>query len=110
MDISNNIPSAEEILRSLGLKKSDLLENLPSRDDVLRALGSGIGTRRRSSDVLPGLALFGAGILVGAGLALLFAPQSGQELREEVSERVDEFRERVGGEKSPSLNAELPRS
>ncbi|MBX3024151.1 YtxH domain-containing protein [bacterium] len=44
----------------------------------------------------PSLALFGAGLLVGAGLALLLAPTSGRELREEISERANELRERVG--------------
>ena len=40
-------------------------------------------------------ALFGAGVLVGAGLALLFAPTSGRELREEIGERAAELKDRA---------------
>lgn len=74
----------------------DMASYLPSAEDVIRALG--VHTRRTSgSEVLPGLALFGAGILVGAGLALLFAPSTGHDLREEIGERVNHLRDRVTG-------------
>ncbi len=65
----------------------DLAKNFPSTDDILRALGQ---NRRTGNDILPGLALFGAGLLVGAGLALLFAPSSGEDLRAEIGERARE--------------------
>lgn len=39
----------------------------------------------------------GAGILVGAGLALLFAPQSGSETRAKIGEKVGEIRNRGNG-------------
>jgi len=78
--------SAEELLRSLG-------KRVPSADDVVRALG--LNRRSRTSDLLPGLALFGAGVLVGAGLALFLAPVTGRELREEIGEHVSELRERM---------------
>ncbi|MDB4910438.1 MAG: hypothetical protein JWO39_1261 [Gemmatimonadetes bacterium] len=45
-------------------------------------------------------ALFGAGValgaLIGAGAALLYAPQSGEETREMLSERAHELRGRMG--------------
>jgi gas vesicle protein len=45
-------------------------------------------------------AIFGAGIalgaMIGAGAALLFAPQSGEETRELLSERAHTFGDRVG--------------
>ena len=45
-------------------------------------------------------AIFGAGIalgaLIGAGAALLFAPQSGEETRELISERAQRFGGRIG--------------
>jgi hypothetical protein len=45
-------------------------------------------------------AIFGAGValgaLLGAGAALLYAPQSGEETREMLSERAHGFRGRIG--------------
>lgn len=48
----------------------DLTRNLPSTEDIIRALGLQ-AQRSHGSDVVPSVALFGAGLLVGAGLALL---------------------------------------
>jgi len=73
----------------------DFTRNLPSTEDLIRALG--FQTRRTNGDVVPSVALFGAGLLVGAGLALLFAPSSGRELREELGERAAELRDRATG-------------
>ena len=72
----------------------DFARNLPSTEDIIHALG--LQTRRsHGSDILSGVALFGAGLLVGAGLALLFAPSSGRELREEIGERAADLRDRA---------------
>jgi hypothetical protein len=72
----------------------DFARNLPSAEDIINALG--LQTRRSNgSDIVSGVALFGAGLLVGAGLALLFAPSSGRELREEIGERAAELRDRA---------------
>ena len=71
-----------------------LAGGLPSAEEIIRALG--LQTRRSAAgDVVPSVALFGAGLLVGAGLALLFAPTAGRELREELGERAAELRERA---------------
>ena len=72
----------------------EFARNLPSTDEIIRALG--LHARRSTgSEMVPSLALFGAGVLVGAGLALLFAPSSGRELREELSERAAELKDRA---------------
>lgn len=73
----------------------DITSNLPSIDELLRAVQNRRGTS--SNDLLPSLALFGAGLLVGAGLALLFAPKTGEELRENLGERLHEVRDRING-------------
>jgi hypothetical protein len=72
----------------------ELSRNLPSTEELIRALGLHAG-RSNGSDIIPSVALFGAGLLVGAGLALLFAPLSGRELREEIGERAAELRDRA---------------
>jgi len=63
----------------------DILEQLPRRD-----LAQFIRSLRR-----PGrteLVMYGvAGALIGAGLALLFAPTRGSELRTKIGERIDEY-------------------
>jgi hypothetical protein len=72
----------------------ELTRNLPSTEEIIRALGLQ-ARRTNGSDVVPSVALFGAGVLVGAGLALLFAPTSGRELREEIGERAAELKDRA---------------
>lgn len=68
------------------------------RDDVLKMVG--LESRRTAADyLLPALGLFGAGIIVGAGLGLLFAPKPGREIRGELNERVQEMREKAAAEK-----------
>ncbi|MBI5547077.1 MAG: YtxH domain-containing protein [Deltaproteobacteria bacterium] len=76
-----------------------------SKDDLLDALG--LQTRRTAMDVvLPGLGLFAAGLLVGAGLGLLLAPKSGTELRADLADRIGTAGEKTSGqmaETTPSL-------
>ena len=45
----------------------------------------------------PAAAGFGIGILIGAAAALLFAPKSGAEIREELMGKMRETRERIPG-------------
>ncbi len=56
-------------------------------DDLLEVVG--LESRRSSSDKLvPALALFGAGVLVGAGLGLMLAQKPGRELRDDLRDRL----------------------
>jgi hypothetical protein len=73
----------------------NLASSLPSAEEIIRAIGLQAQRNSHASDMVPSVALFGAGLLVGAGLALLFAPSSGRELREELSERAADLRERA---------------
>ncbi|HEY8517650.1 MAG TPA: YtxH domain-containing protein [Candidatus Binatia bacterium] len=73
MELSKSLPSAEELLRAIGLQRT-----------------------RTTSDFVGSMALFGAGMLVGAGLALLFAPSSGAEMREQLGSRLGSVREQLG--------------
>jgi len=74
----------------------ELLESLPSREDI----ASAVGFQRRgliggNTDILPMLGVFGTGMLFGAGLALLFSPRSGSELRRNLSEKAQEWGEQA---------------
>jgi len=65
------------------------------KDDFLNLLG--METKRTSVDYLvPGLALLGVGLLVGAGIGLLVAPRPGRELREDIARRLAEAPEAMG--------------
>lgn len=58
-----------------------------SKEDVLGALG--LASKRSSSAALvESLAIFGVGVLVGASVALMMAPKTGRELREDLASRV----------------------
>ena len=70
-----------------------------NKDDVL----SSVGLQTKSSPVPGMVGMFGLGMLVGAGVALLLAPKPGSELRDDLRERlrrapreeVEEIKERV---------------
>jgi gas vesicle protein len=66
--------NAEKILGALGLQKQD---------------SSGV--------VAPMVGAFVIGGLIGAGIALLFAPKAGEELRRDLGRRVDEALESKEG-------------
>jgi hypothetical protein len=56
-------------------------------DDVLEKVG--LETRRTVPErMLPCIVLFGAGLIVGAGLAALLTPRSGSELRSRLKSRL----------------------
>lgn len=71
------------------------LQNI-SADDMLAALGL---QRRRSgleATLMPSLALFAAGALVGAATAMLLAPKTGSALRKELSAGARDLGQRLG--------------
>jgi len=67
----------------------EFVEQLPPQKDLLR-IARAIASARRSPRGEP--LVYGiAGLLIGAGLALLFAPGPGRELRETLSERLEQY-------------------
>ncbi len=68
--------------RSLRKKLPDV-----DRDDLLDFVG--LESRRSGTErLVPALALFGAGVLVGVGLGLMLAPKPGRELRDDLKARI----------------------
>jgi hypothetical protein len=55
------------------------------RDALLRRVG--LEERTPAGDFFTGLGLFSVGVLVGAGLGLMFAPKRGEEVRAALNER-----------------------
>lgn len=76
----------------------DVIENLKSvdKDDILRTLGLQIRPSAAEA-VLPVLAGFGFGLLVGAGLAALTTPNTGRAMRKKVGKQVDQVVDQVIG-------------
>lgn len=64
-------------------------------EDILHALG--LEKKRSSTEkMLPMIGVFGAGLLVGAGIALLLSPKSGREIRDAIGGQVSRFTQREG--------------
>ena len=81
------------------MKLSDLSDL--SKDDILSALG--LAAKPSPSERLLGtLGVFGLGVLIGAGAALLLAPKSGQGLREDLGDRLRRARNGEGDAMEPS--------
>lgn len=80
------------------------MRRMIDRDALLRQLG--LEERSPGSDFFTGMGLFSIGVLVGAGLGLLFAPKRGEDMRAMVTDawrkrdasRVAEMGREVGGE------------
>ena len=84
------------------MKLSDLSDL--SKDDILSALG--LAAKPSATERLLGtMGVFGLGLLIGAGAALLLAPKSGQGLREDLGERLRRVR---NGESDPTAPDEAP--
>jgi hypothetical protein len=90
------------------MKIDDILNSLPSKEELANAVGG--QTRNAGGDLLPALGIFGAGLLLGAGLAFLFAPSSGRQLRHDLAERVGGFGHTLaeGDQVSTDGPAEIP--
>jgi hypothetical protein len=74
------------------------------KDDILGALG--LQTKGSTVGWVFGtLGLFGLGMVIGAGVALMVAPKPGSELRRDLESRLKNVRERIGnGQQSLESN------
>ena len=71
------------------MKIEDVLAALPSKHDI----ASAVGLEARGStagDMLTAFGIFGTGMILGAGVALLFAPKAGREIRHDMAEKAGE--------------------
>ena len=80
----------------------EILERIPSREEFNDLLGFG---SHRNEAALSLAGMFSVGVLVGAGLALLFAPKPGHEFRREIGERVNDLRHRAESGAEPGTSA-----
>jgi len=73
---------------------TQLGDRLPATDDMLRLIG--LQQQRTASDMtLSMLGAFALGTIVGGAMGLLFAPKTGEEMRRQLGERLDDATHRV---------------
>lgn len=76
------------------------------RDDLLDIIGL---QRKSTTDwIAPTLGALSVGILLGAGLGLLFAPKAGSELREDLTKRIQSGTDELTSSFSNVNNLEKP--
>lgn len=79
------------------------MRNYLDREEMLKRLG--LEERSPWGDAFTGLGLFAVGVLVGAGLGLMFAPKRGDEMRQLVGDAwknrgrtAEDFERHMGAE------------
>jgi hypothetical protein len=77
----------KDIVDAFSGAKDAAREVVPTREQLLHALGG-----KPADDMMSSFGIFAAGIVLGAGLAVLFAPKPGAEIREAISEKISNLR------------------
>ena len=78
--------SVKDLIDAFSGAKDAARDALPNREQVLRALGG----RPADDGIMASFGIFTAGIVLGAGLAVLFAPRAGAEIREAIGEKISD--------------------
>ena len=78
----------------------DILNALPSREDIAAAVGRQ-PQASATMDILTAVGFLGTGMILGAGLALLFAPKAGHEIRHDLAEKIGEIGEHLQAHAPP---------
>ena len=77
-----------------GIGAAYLMKKIPtSRDEML--YGMGLQRREPAMMAAQAVAIFGCGCLVGAGIALLFAPAAGTQTRQDLSNKANDLRNKA---------------
>lgn len=80
--------SVKDLIDAFSGAKEAARDALPTRDQVLHALGG----KPADDAMMSSFGIFAAGIVLGAGLAVLFAPRPGAEIREAIGEKISNLR------------------
>jgi hypothetical protein len=76
----------KDVLDAFTGAKGEAREMFHPRDQILRILGA----HADGSSKAGAFGVFAAGLALGAGLAVLFTPRAGSDVREAIGEKVDE--------------------
>jgi hypothetical protein len=80
------------------------MRGMLDRDELLRRVG--LEQHSPGSDFFTGLGLFSVGVLVGAGLGLMFAPRRGEDLRQLMMDTWSKRAARAAGPNYQAMGAE----
>jgi hypothetical protein len=83
------------IMTTMKDASQQLTDRFPGVEDLLRWIGKQERKASPTDGAAGMLASFALGTMVGGAVALLLAPQSGVELRGEISQRLGEAKQRV---------------
>jgi len=90
-------------IKKSGLKALKYLQDI-DRDDVLESIGL---QQRRSAlaTAFASIGIFALGCLVGAGIGLAFAPKAGNELRNELGDKVRRKAQELQQQNEPAFGS-----
>jgi len=77
----------------------DILKALPTKENLVSA----VGLEPRSTGTGDMITAFATGMILGAGLAILFAPKSGNQVRHDIGEKLGELGEQMHARVSPPV-------
>ena len=77
------------------MKIEDILRSTCRRRKTSRVRSVSRRGASTTGDMLTAFGIFGTGMILGAGLALLFAPKAGHEIRHDIAEKVGEIGEHL---------------
>lgn len=83
--------SMKDIIDAFSGARDAARDAMPHREQMLHALGA-----KPADDMMASFGIFAAGIVLGAGLAVLFTPRPGSEVREAIGEKISNLRTATG--------------
>lgn len=84
----------KDLIDAFAGAKESARDAMPTREQLFQA----IGAKPQEDVMMSSFGIFAAGIVLGAGLAVLFTPRPGAEVREAIGEKISDLRTATGAE------------
>lgn len=79
--------TVKDLIDAFSGARESARDAMPTREQLLSAVGA-----KPADDMMASFGIFAAGIVLGAGLAVLFTPRPGSEIREAIGEKISNLR------------------
>jgi hypothetical protein len=89
--------SVQDLVDAFTGAKDAARDAMPTRDQMREQMLNALGGKSTDDAMMGSFGIFAAGIVLGAGLAVLFAPKPGSEIREAISEKISNLRPAAEG-------------